>query len=50
MWDGEARGWLLKVQFQNAFGVNQSQTEPPYRAADRSQPLTEGSSSADGRV
>lgn len=30
---------LLKVQLQNGFGVNLSQMEPPYRAADSSQPL-----------
>lgn len=30
---------LLKVQLQNGFGVNLSQMEPPYRAADSRQPL-----------
>lgn len=41
---------ILTVQLQNGFGVNLSQMGPPYRAADSSQPLREGCSSADGRV
>lgn len=41
---------LLKVRLQNGFGVNLSQMGPPNRAADSSQPVTEGCSSADGHV
>ena len=53
-WAGEFHGlyssWGHKELYMTERLSLSSQTGPSYRAADRSQPLKEGSSSADGRV